>query len=204
MNLNKHYDWLIVGLGNPGTRYENTRHNIGWMVLDQLAEKFGKEFIHKMYFNTFDMNIHDNDIAVIKPNIFMNNSGEPILRFSSLYNIPVDKILIIYDEYNFPVGKIHLRGGGSDGGHNGIASIIEKLDGLNFLRLRCGIGNDFKAGEMADYVLSDFPKEQKSEVELMIKKASESIEYLIENGLNKSMSAINSGELWNIATPHSK
>lgn len=199
----KHYDWLIAGLGNPGANYENTRHNIGWRVMDYLANKFDKEFTHQMYFNRFDLDLHDNSIAVIKPNIFMNNSGEPILRFVTRHNIPFDRIIVVCDEYNFPVGKIHLRLGGSDGGHNGIASIIEKLNSLNFIRLRCGIGNDFENGKMVDYVLSNFPKDQKPMINEMIQKAAEAIEYIIDNGINKAMSNINSGELWQIATNES-
>ena len=185
------FEWLIVGLGNPGPRYENTRHNIGWMVLDYIAEKFSHEFNHGLYFNSFRMNLHEQKIAFVKPNIFMNNSGEPIKRIIDKYEIPTTQVLVISDEVNFPIGKIHLRSGGSDGGHNGIASVIDKLETTNFLRLRCGIGNEFANGGMADYVLSEFFQEQKKDVKVMIKKAADSIEYLISNGLAKTMQFVN-------------
>ncbi len=193
------YDWLIVGLGNPGSRYENTRHNIGWMVLDYIGQKFQKEFIHRLYFDTLDMYLHEQHIGLIKPNVFMNNSGEPVLRFSQRYNIPPEKIVVIHDEYNFPVGKIHLKLGGSDGGHNGVASIQEKLDTLNFLRLRCGIGNDFGPGELVSYVLSEFEEREKPFLADMVQHAAESVEFLISNDINYSMNKINSEELWGVS-----
>ncbi|MFA7626306.1 MAG: aminoacyl-tRNA hydrolase [Candidatus Kapaibacterium sp.] len=196
----KNFDWLIVGLGNPGPRYEKTRHNIGWMVLDYIAEKFNLEFTHRMYVNSFDMMLHDKSIALIKPNIFMNNSGEPVNRVRERYNINIDKIVVITDEVNYPLGKLHIKSGGSDGGHNGIASVIDKLNTTNFIRLRCGIGNNFMSGDMINYVLSDFDESEKTELSLMIKRAGESVEYLIANGLNKTMQAVNSGSIFDISS----
>lgn len=194
---NEKFEWIIAGLGNPGQAYENTRHNIGWMVLDYLAKKFSMEFTHRLYFNYFTMNLHEHNIAFVKPNIFMNNSGEPIKRLVDLYEIPTEKLVVISDEVAFPVGKVHLKLGGSDGGHNGLASVIEKLETTNFARLRCGIGNDYQTGELSSYVLSNFPEEQVTLKKEMIKNAAESIEYLIDNGLTKAMEQINSGELFN-------
>jgi peptidyl-tRNA hydrolase, PTH1 family len=188
---NDSFEWLIAGLGNPGPRYETTRHNIGWMVIDYIAKKFGHEFDHGLYLDFFKMNFHEQNIAFVKPNIFMNNSGEPIKRVIDRYEISTERVLVISDEVNFPVGKIHLRSGGSDGGHNGVASVIDKLETTNFLRLRCGIGNDFDIGEMSDYVLKEFYPEQKNDVKDMIKKAADSVEYLISNGLAKSMQFVN-------------
>lgn len=188
-------DWLIAGLGNPGPVYEKTRHNIGWMVLDHIAEKFNKEFTHSMYFNAFQMTIHDNNLGVVKPNIFMNNSGEPIKRIMDKYEIPTERLLVIHDEINFPIGKVHLRAGGSDGGHNGIGSIIEKLDTVHFLRLRCGIDKDFESGDMVDYVLSEFLPNQTAEVRKMIAKAADAVETLISFGLSKAMQLVNTEKL---------
>jgi PTH1 family peptidyl-tRNA hydrolase len=194
-NENK-YDWLIVGLGNPGKIYENTRHNIGWMVLDYISDKFCAKITHQMYFNFFTMNIHECNVLYLKPNIFMNNSGESVKRVVDKYNIPSNKIVVICDEFNFPVGKIHLKKNGSDGGHNGIASIIEKLNTLEFNRLRCGIGNDFSSGQLVDYVLSEFLPEQKADVNKMIQKSGEAIEYIINFGIVQAMQNINSGLLF--------
>ena len=126
----------------------------------------------------------------------MNNSGEAVLAAKDTFDIPSEKILIICDEINFPPGKVHLKFGGSDGGHNGVASVIENLHTSDFFRLRCGIGKNFLTGGMVDYVLSDFNKDELEERDKMINKTVDSIEYLIRNGKTKAMTDINSEILW--------
>jgi PTH1 family peptidyl-tRNA hydrolase len=193
------YDWLIIGLGNPGKKYAATRHNIGWMVAITLCDKYGKS-LSQSSSNIMQtaMEINGERLLVALPLTYMNNSGEAVIELVERYSIPLDRVLVIADEYNYPVGKLHLRLGGSDGGHNGIYSVIECLDSTDFIRLRCGIGKDFPAGMLVDYVLASFPKEQIQERDSMILKAVDSIECLIRTGLAKAMSMVNSGSLWRV------
>ncbi|MFH1050496.1 MAG: aminoacyl-tRNA hydrolase [bacterium] len=204
-DLPANIEWLIVGLGNPGKKYAFNRHNTGWMVASALCEKYKKPIMpfSNLYYQS-SLRIDSKLVFVALPTTFMNNSGEAVSAICSMYKIPIDKILIIVDEYNFPVGKIQLKSGGGDGGHNGISSIIEHLDSNEFFRLRCGIGNNFSAGEISDYVLSDFKESEIEERNIMIGKAVESIEALVKLEAPRAMSLINSGELWKKDEPEIK
>jgi peptidyl-tRNA hydrolase, PTH1 family len=149
---------LIVGLGNPGRKYELTRHNIGYRILDYVAdylevrfkpskgEWYGVSGIYK-----------DNEYYLMKPTTFMNNSGEAVFDFLTKNNIPLNNILVVCDDFQIPYGMIRLRTKGSDGGHNGIGSIIYRLNTMSFPRMRVGIGKEIlKKDDFVDYVLSDF------------------------------------------------
>ncbi|MFC2131126.1 aminoacyl-tRNA hydrolase [Bacteroidota bacterium] len=190
-------EWLIAGLGNPGSEYSANRHNIGWMVASVLCEKYKKPIMpfSNIYLQS-SLRIESKQIMVALPTTFMNNSGEAVAKILKLYDIPVDRIVVIADEYNFPLGKVHLRSGGGDGGHNGIASVMVHLNSNDFLRLRCGIGNNFPSGGMSDYVLSDFEQNENEEKDIMINKAVESLETVVRLGKARGMSIVNSGELW--------
>jgi peptidyl-tRNA hydrolase, PTH1 family len=130
---------LIVGLGNPGKEYKNTRHNLGFMVIDQLANKLNARLSKKkfsgLYFQT-------NEYILLKPQTYMNNSGECITAFLNYFRIPLNNLLIIYDDIALPLGKFRYRCQGSDGGHNGVKNIIKLLRSKNFKRLRVGVGYD--------------------------------------------------------------
>jgi len=185
-------DWMIVGLGNPGPEYEGTRHNIGWSVAKVFA------FQH----HCFDFQKRDGwmeclftfkgkRIAVILPMLYMNNSGEAVASAQEMYNVPISRIVVIVDEYNFPVGRIHLRRGGGPGGHNGVASIIEHLGTTEFWRLRCGIGRNFGPGGMAQYVLSPFaPEEEQAKME-MLEDAVRALDKMILLGPERAMTEVN-------------
>lgn len=189
-------DYLIAGLGNPGDKYSKTRHNIGWMVANALNIKFDKKWKKAGIYLFSEFSISNKKILNILPLTYMNNSGEAIHQIKKKYNIQNENIIVIVDEYNFPLGKIHVKKGGSAGGHNGIASIIEYLEDNDFIKLRCGIGKDFPPGGMVNYVLSNFPEEQYSEVIKMTKKSTEAIEHIVKNKFSKAMSDINSESLW--------
>lgn len=195
----QHFDWLIVGLGNPTEVYLETRHNIGWMVATAFCNKHNAQFapISKYYYLA-KSRFAGSEIIVILPRTYMNNSGYAVALCAESYRIPSERILVICDEFNFPLGRIHLKDGGSDGGHNGVASVIEHLGSRNFLRLRCGIGRNFGEGELTDYVLSTFEPEEIPLRDMTIKRAVESIEYLITKGKSRAMSDINSEKLWKI------
>ncbi len=190
-------DWLFVGLGNPGEKYAETRHNIGWLVAMNLVSKYSGKFSKgsSIYYYA-KIKIDDNTIMTVLPTTYMNASGEAVRKIKDKFALPLERIVIVCDEYNFPLGKVHLKGDGSDGGHNGVASVIEELSASNFLRLRCGIGKNFPSGGMVDYVLSDFLKEEKEEQLKMIAKATESLEYLVKFGIIRAMTDINSGKIW--------
>lgn len=190
-------EYLIVGLGNPGEKYQKTRHNIGWMVSNAInIEKSTKWKLHKNLYLFSNFSMFGKNVINAIPVTYMNNSGMAVKELLNKYKIPINNVIVIVDEYNFPVGKVHIKKCGSDGGHNGIASIIEETESNDFLKLRCGIGKDFPSGGMVDYVLSDFPETQQTDVMDMIDKAIDSIEHIIKVGFSRAMSDINSERLW--------
>ena len=175
--------YVIVGLGNPGSKYELTWHNIGFQILDRFA------LIHKMKFNSSkrDYNysegvMNSSDFFLVKPATFMNLSGEAVSDFLSDHPLELENMLVLVDDVNLPVGDIRLRKSGSDGGHNGIKSIIYSLENDSFPRLRFGIGNRFEKGEMANFVLAKFSREEFETVNKSIEFSVELIEKFISGG----------------------
>ncbi len=196
MNINN-FDLLVLGLGNPESKYLNTRHNIGWNCVINLIKKYAKEiYIIKNIAKYATFKIKNKRILAAVPLTYMNLSGIAAKKLCSKFQISYDKLLVIVDEYNFPVGKIHIKQGGNSGGHNGIASIIEEIETNEFYKLRCGIGHNFSSGELIDYVLSDFNKDEEKEVDFMIEKVIKAIEYFVMFESGRAMSEINSGNLF--------
>ncbi|HPI19593.1 MAG TPA: aminoacyl-tRNA hydrolase [Candidatus Kapabacteria bacterium] len=195
--MNKNIDWVVVGLGNPEQKYIGNRHNIGWMVANELAVHCKKDTFTRArnYFHTI-IQVEGQSILIALPTTFMNNSGKAVKKIINYYQIPPEKLIVILDEYNFPVGKIHLRKNGGDGGHNGIISIIEETGTSQFLRLRCGIAKNFEQGEMADYVLSDFKPYEIEARNQMIKNSVEALLYFFKVGPSRGMSDVNSGKIF--------
>ena len=184
--------YLIVGLGNPGEKYENTRHNIGFQVIDKLCSKLNSEITagKGSYFissATFD----SKKVFLLKPTTYMNLSGDAVQQVVHYFKISRSNIIVIADDINLKVGQIRLRESGSAGGHNGLSDIIQKLRSDQFIRVRCGVGNDFRPGQQADYVLSPFKSAEKEQVQFMIERASDASLSIIKDGLNKSMSLFN-------------
>ncbi|MBI5324794.1 MAG: aminoacyl-tRNA hydrolase [Ignavibacteriae bacterium] len=198
--MSQKVDWLIVCLGNPGSKYAGNRHNIGWMVAAELCDKHKKPMM-KMFGKSYhaSLRIAGQLVVVMLPITYMNASGEAVAEFLEDYKLLTRRIVVVCDEYNFPLGKIHLKQGGSDGGHNGVASVIDTLDSEEFFRLRCGIGKNFPQGGMVDYVLSDFQDSEIEEKNAMVKKAVEGLEHLVQFGKTKAMTDINSEKLWKTA-----
>jgi PTH1 family peptidyl-tRNA hydrolase len=190
-------DILIAGLGNPGEKYAGTRHNIGWMVSNaiNIERKIKWKILNDILLYS-EFKIFNKNILNIMPLTYMNNSGKAVKLMMDKYKVAVENILVITDEYNFPVGKIHLKKGGSSGGHNGVASVIEEIDSSDFMRLRCGIGNDFPQGMMMEYVLGYFPSNEQDNVLKMIDKSIDAIEHIARAGFARAMSDINSERLW--------
>jgi len=173
----------VIGLGNPGKKYESTRHNIGFIILDEIAYK------HKLTFkpskNDYlysEGSILSSDFFLVKPTTYMNLSGIAIVDFLSKYLIPLNNILVIVDDVNLELGKIRLRQSGSDGGHNGLKSIIYHLQDDKFPRLRFGVGNKFEKGELADYVLDRFSQEELNSIKESVNYTVELVEQFIVGG----------------------
>lgn len=179
--------FVVVGLGNPGLKYELTRHNIGFQILDCFAQKNRLKFrSSKKDYNYSEGVMNSSDFFLVKPTLFMNLSGIPVLDFLEDHPVDIENILVIVDDVNLPVGEIRLRKSGSDGGHNGIKSIIYHLQNDSFPRLRFGIGSEFEKGEMADFVLAKFAEGELGVINKSIEFAVELIEKFISGGY-KSM-----------------
>jgi len=185
-----------VGLGNPKPEYFNNRHNIGFSIIQRIVEQKQLQIFDKTkYYLLYLDESNNHRVLYALPLTYMNASGIAIRKIIAKYHIPIEKVVVIVDEYNFPVGKIHIKQGGSDGGHNGIASIIAELENPNFIRLRCGISRNFGPGELIDYVLSDFTDQEIPTLNEMIDKAVRGINCLIEKGFARASSDINASKI---------
>ena len=183
---------IIVGLGNVGQEYAGTRHNIGFDVLDVLAKTLSVNFgAGNGPFVVAEGKYKGRKIILIKPTNYMNRSGTAVKKALAKYNTDKKDCLVIYDDLNLPVGSIRMKGQGSDGGHNGIADINEKLGTREYPRLRVGIGNDFKKGQQIDFVLSPFDESERIEVEASVQKAHDAALAFVNLGLERAMNFFN-------------
>ena len=184
---------LIAGLGNPGTKYINTRHNIGFKVVEKLATRYDRYFKKKLFRNAkeAEITISRNKALLIQPLSFMNLSGNSIAHYKERLKISLDKIMIICDDINLPLGHVRVRTQGAAGGHNGLQSVIDKLKTTEFPRLRIGICKDNLAGDLAEYVLSDFKQDEKQVISEAIDKAVDVCECWLINGISKAMNTYN-------------
>ena len=185
--------WLVVGLGNPGGQYENTRHNVGFMVADELGER-GSFPIQRLKFHALTNTavIGGQGVLVMKPTTYMNLSGEAVGEAARFYKLPADHVLVISDDVDLPVGKLRIRKGGSAGGHNGLKSIIQHLGTDQFPRLKVGVGGkphpDY---DMADWVLGKLQGEDKKVMDEAVKRAADAVECLLKDGPDKAMNRFN-------------
>ncbi len=188
-----HVDWLIAGLGNPGSRYEKTRHNIGWMVCEEILKRQKAELVPgKGQYYSANLRIRGKSVLLMLPTTYMNDSGTAISKVAAQLQLKSDQIMIIVDEFNFPTGKVHLRLGGSDGGHNGTQSVIQELRSEKFWRMRCGIDKNFGMGELVEYVLSEFSATERDSRDRMIQRAADATELIMKAGVSRAASDINS------------
>ena len=196
---------LLVGLGNPGEKYDNTRHNAGFVVLDTLLKKY--EDLEKTFWETDKKNhaltkkitIGKEAVLLVKPTTFMNDSGKAVAAVASYYKIPSEDIIVIHDDIDIQFGKEKIRFGGGAGGHHGVESIIEHLKTDKFLRVRLGIGSSERQEERSNkkhafiekYVLANFPAQEKGKLKSMITQTVKKIVLLIEHGIDTYMSKYN-------------
>jgi len=183
---------LIVGLGNPGKKYENTRHNVGFQTIDYLSCQTGirvEKEKNKAF--TGEGKIGQEKVVLVKPQTYMNLSGEAVAPLAAWYKTGAEDILVIYDDLDLEVGKIRIRGQGSHGGHNGMKSLINLLKTEKIPRLKIGIGKTPPQWETADYVLGNFPPAEKKIIEEMIAKAAQAVNVILEQGIDKAMNQFN-------------
>ena len=173
---------LVFGLGNPGNKYKNTKHNIGFMAVDEIAQNFGLTFNQTKFKSLYaEGHIGDEKVFLIKPQTFMNLSGESIQPWVDYYDLTGKDIVIIYDDMDLPVGKIRLRVQGSAGGHNGIKSIIGQLGTKEFNRIRVGIGRPMSGQSVISHVLSQFPAKQTEKINKSLIKVESAVYYWINS-----------------------
>ncbi len=186
-------EFMVVGLGNPGRDYEFTRHNAGFLTLDHIAVEENTE-IKKLKYKALigDTVISGHRCLLVKPQTFMNNSGEAVREISQFYKIPPEKIIVIFDDISLPCGKLRIRRKGTDGGHNGIKSIIYHLNSDNFPRIKVGVGaKPHPDYNLADWVLSTFKKDEMEELKKAIAKATEVLPYMLDGEIDKAMNKAN-------------
>ena len=179
---------ILVGLGNPGRNYSDTKHNFGFWVLNRFAEKRSLTF--KAGRGDYLL-AKKGDLICVKPTSFMNNSGMPILDVKQFFKVEPEQFLVVYDDIDLPLGTIRFRDGGGTGGHKGIESIIYQAQNEKFNRLRVGIATDDDMRPAERYVLSPFRDEQKESVNEMIEKACEGIEYYLSHDIKETMNQFN-------------
>ncbi len=184
---------VIAGLGNPGTRYKNTRHNAGFWTVDRVAEAAKAEFNREKYHAVVAETTWKSErLLLIKPMTFMNLSGESVARAVRYNNVELCDLLVVVDDVNLELGRIRLRPGGSAGGHNGLKSVIEHLGTDQFPRLRIGVGQS-KGAVLRDHVLSTFAPDEKAVAEDAAARAAEAALSFVESGIDKAMNAFNTG-----------
>ena len=192
-NKSSAVDWLIVGLGNPGQKYEHTRHNMGFLTVDLLAEKQGVKLNKVKFKSAFNiMHFAGCKCLVMKPQTYMNLSGEAVREAAQFYKVPADHVLVIYDDVSLPVGKLRVRPTGSAGGHNGIKNIIAHLGTQDFPRVKIGTGAPAGGGaDMIDWVIGEPSKAEKKVLLESFERAIDAAACIIEHGCQKAMNDFN-------------
>ena len=186
-------EWLLVGLGNPGDKYDNTRHNVGFAAIDQLAEEL-RVPVQKLKYRSLTQTVElgGAKVLLMKPITYMNLSGEAVGEAARFFKIPADHVLVLSDDVSLPVGKLRIRKGGSAGGHNGLKSIIQHLGTDQFPRVKIGVGEkphpDY---DMADWVLGKFQGEDRKTMDAAVKRAADAVECLLKEGTDRAMNRFN-------------
>jgi PTH1 family peptidyl-tRNA hydrolase len=184
-------DLLVAGLGNPGREYARTRHNLGWLVVDELARRHNGSWRGKFHGQIAEIRIDGHKVALLKPETFMNDSGRSISDAMRYFKLAPDSVLVVHDEGDLPTGRLQARLGGGLAGHNGLRSIAEQLGTPDFLRLRVGVGRPERGDRrpLADYLLADF--EPHEDPDRLVAAAADAVETLDAEGLEAAQRAIN-------------
>ena len=184
-------NYLIVGLGNIGVEYENTRHNMGFMILDAWAKASNIVFESGRYGSTATISFKGRKFTLLKPSTYMNLSGKAVRYWMNELKIPIEQLLVISDDLNLPFGTLRLRKNGSAGGHNGLTNINEMLGTQDYARIRAGIGNDFNRGGQIDFVLGELGKDELEMMPQICDRAIEGIKAFAMMGPDKAMNIVN-------------
>src|SRR4051795_10489430 len=184
-------DLLVAGLGNPGREHAGNRHNVGWMVVDELARRHGGSWRSKFNGQLTEIRIDGHKVALLKPETYMNDSGRPVQAAVKFFKVEPDAVLVVHDEGDLDLGRLQARLGGGLAGHNGFRSIAQHLGTQEFLRLRIGVGRPERGDRrsLADYVLADF--EPHDDAETMAPRAADAVESLDAEGLDRTQSRFN-------------
>ena len=182
---------IIAGLGNPGREYEKTKHNIGFMTADLLAERLGIS-VTKLKFRALigEGRIGNEKVIIMKPQTYMNLSGESVREILNFYKLDPEDLIVIYDDIDIPVGSLRIRAKGSAGTHNGMRSVVSQIKSENFPRVRVGIGSEHR-GDLVDYVISGFSSKDRESVRSTIEKAADAVECIVKEGVSSAMNKYN-------------
>jgi peptidyl-tRNA hydrolase, PTH1 family len=184
-------DLLVAGLGNPGPRHERDRHNVGWMVVDELARRRDASFKAKFNGRLGETQLDGHRLALLKPETYMNESGRSIAAAAAFFKVPIESVLVVHDEVDLELGRLQARAGGGLAGHNGLRSIAQMLGGPDFLRLRVGVGRPGRSDprDVADFVLSQFePHEDRDGI---VEAAADAVEVIVREGLEEAQRRFN-------------
>src|ERR687885_97377 len=184
-------DLLVVGLGNPGREYAGHRHNVGWMVVDELARRHGGSWRAKFSGQLAETRVDEHRVALLKPETFMNESGRAVSAAARFFKVPPDAVLVVHDESDLDLGRLQARFGGGLAGHNGLRSVAQQLGTADFLRLRVGVGRPGRGDPrpLADYVLSSF--EPHEDADALVARAADAVEALDAEGLERTQQKFN-------------
>lgn len=186
--------YLIVGLGNIGPEYQDTRHNIGFSVLDAFAKASNAVFEDKRYGAVCEVKVKGRTLVLLKPNTYMNLSGKAVSYWMQKEKVALEDLLVVVDDLALPFGTLRLRGQGSDGGHNGLKNINALLGTTAYARLRFGIGNDFQKGGQIDYVLGKWEEEENEKLPVLLKRGGEIITSFVLQGIARTMNIFNTNK----------
>ena len=183
---------MIVGLGNPGRRYARTRHNAGFMVVDRLAQRWGASCDRKQLGALVDrVRIQDRDALLVKPQSFMNRSGQPTVSLAGYYKVPRTDVVVVHDDLDLPFGTVKLKVGGGHGGHNGLKDLTNKLGGGDYIRVRVGVSRPPAGWDTADYVLGTFNEDEQGDLDAVIDVAADAVEAVMTEGPRQAMNRVN-------------
>jgi PTH1 family peptidyl-tRNA hydrolase len=183
---------LVVGLGNPGPRYAGNRHNVGFLVLDLLADRLGASFkAHKGRADVAETRLGELPVVLAKPRSWMNESGGPVVGIARFYKVPLERITVVHDDLDLPYGTLRLKAGGGDGGHNGLRSLTAALGDNGYARVRFGIGRPPGRQDPADFVLRDFAAVERKDLAFHVDRAADAVEALLAQGLEAAQNLYN-------------